>query len=233
MKVCVMNFSGNVGKTVVAAHLMAPRLEAKIYSVETLNVGASADGVEVESMSANQFQELFDELAQAETAVVDVGTSNVQTFMKLMQRFAGSHEDIDMFLIPTVKVPKQQADTINTVRALIEIGVPANKIRLVFNMVEPEDNIDYDFAPVIATANSLGVVAKPFAAIHTNEVFDIIKGSGRNLPQILADDTDYRAQIRVAGEADKPSLLNKLAAQRLAKSCSKNLDAAYAALRPQ
>lgn len=233
MRVCVMNFSGNVGKTVVAAHLMAPKLGTKIYSVETLNVGASADGVDVESMSANQFQELFNELAQVDSAVVDVGTSNIQTFMKLMQRFAGSHEDIDLFLVPTVKTPKQQADTINTLRALIEIGVPAEKLRLVFNMVEPEDNPDFDFAPVIAMANSLGITTKPFAVIHTNEVFDLIKGSGRSLPDILADTTDYRALIRTANDEDKPALLNNLAAKRLAISCSANLDAAYAAVMPR
>ena len=47
MKICVLNFSGNVGKSTVAAHLLQPRLNAQVFSVESLNVDASSDGVEV------------------------------------------------------------------------------------------------------------------------------------------------------------------------------------------
>ena len=49
MKVCVLNFSGNVGKSTIAAHLLQPRLNAQVFSVESLNVDASSDGVEVAS----------------------------------------------------------------------------------------------------------------------------------------------------------------------------------------
>jgi len=41
MKVVVINFSGNVGKSTIAAHLLKPRMnDAKIFSIETLNVSA-------------------------------------------------------------------------------------------------------------------------------------------------------------------------------------------------
>ena len=39
MKVVVMNFSGNVGKTTVAGHLLKPRMgNAPIFSIESINV---------------------------------------------------------------------------------------------------------------------------------------------------------------------------------------------------
>jgi endonuclease V-like protein UPF0215 family len=37
MKVCVLNFSGNGGKNIIAAHLLQPRLNAPVFSVERLN----------------------------------------------------------------------------------------------------------------------------------------------------------------------------------------------------
>ena len=41
MKVAVINFSGNVGKTTVAEHLLLPRIQgAELISIESIN----ADG---------------------------------------------------------------------------------------------------------------------------------------------------------------------------------------------
>ena len=51
MKIAIMNFSGNVGKTTVAAHLLKPRIpQAVVYSVESINTGADASGLEVEKL---------------------------------------------------------------------------------------------------------------------------------------------------------------------------------------
>ena len=42
MKIAVINFSGNVGKTTIARHLLLPRIDgAELFSVESLN---AADG---------------------------------------------------------------------------------------------------------------------------------------------------------------------------------------------
>jgi hypothetical protein len=48
MRICVINFSGNVGKTLVAAQLLQPRLNAAVISIESINADASNDGVEIE-----------------------------------------------------------------------------------------------------------------------------------------------------------------------------------------
>ena len=56
MKVCVLNFSGNVGKSTIAAHLLQPRLNAQVFSVESLNVDASSDGVEVARLQGQALQ---------------------------------------------------------------------------------------------------------------------------------------------------------------------------------
>ena len=41
MKIAVINFSGNVGKTTIARHLLLPRIDgAELFSVESLNAAA-------------------------------------------------------------------------------------------------------------------------------------------------------------------------------------------------
>ncbi|WP_256672497.1 hypothetical protein [Pseudomonas sp. JG-B] len=85
MKHAIMNFSGNVGKTTVAVGLLKPRMpDAQIFSVESLNVDASAEGVEVEKMKGKKFGELMEQLMMLDSAIVDVGASNVEDFLKMM-----------------------------------------------------------------------------------------------------------------------------------------------------
>ena len=87
MKIAVMNFSGNVGKTTVAAHLLKPRMQAaRIYSIESINAGADASGVEVHKLRGKKFGSLIDSVMVLDEAIIDVGASNVEDFMKMMQQ---------------------------------------------------------------------------------------------------------------------------------------------------
>jgi hypothetical protein len=124
MKICVLNFSGNVGKSTIAAHLLQPRMNAQVFSVESLNVDASSDGVEVARLRGKHYNDLLQRLMKLDDAIVDVGSSNVEDFLKMMQHYADSQEEFDLFVVPVVKDGKQQADTVNTIRALRAIGVP-------------------------------------------------------------------------------------------------------------
>ena len=153
MKVVVMNFSGNVGKTTVAGHLLKPRMgNAPIFSVESINVDASADGLDVEKMKGKKYGNLVQELMKLDDAIVDVGASNVEEFIKLMQQYDSSHEEFDYFVIPVVKEKKQQADTINTIQALKRLGIAKNKIRVVFNKAEVDDEIEEEFQSILGYA---------------------------------------------------------------------------------
>jgi hypothetical protein len=55
MKIAVINFSGNVGKTTIARHLLLPRLPAgtELISVESIN----ADEGQGQSLRGHQFGE--------------------------------------------------------------------------------------------------------------------------------------------------------------------------------
>ena len=233
MKVVVMNFSGNVGKTTVAGHLLKPRMgDAPIFSVESINVDGSADGLDVEKMKGKKYGDLVGELMKLDDAIIDVGASNVEEFIKLMQQYDSSHEEFDYFVVPVVKEKKQQADTINTIHALKQLGIPKHKIRVVFNKAEVDDDVEVEFESIIGYAKAdKGFVANPKAVIHVNEVFERLKSVGISLGDITADPTDYRAKLREAKDDDeKDHCVRMVALKRLGVTANKNLDAAFSAI---
>ena len=69
-------------------------------------------------------------------------TQDVEDFLKMMQHYADSQEEFDLFVVPVVKDGKQQADTVNTIRALRATGVPAAKILVPINKVETDDDLE-------------------------------------------------------------------------------------------
>jgi hypothetical protein len=233
MKVAVLNFSGNVGKTTVSGHLLKPRMgNAPIYSIESINSGADADGLDVEKMKGKKFGDLVDEIMPMEAAIIDVGASNVEDFLKLMQQYAGSHEEFDYFVVPVVKEKKVQADTVNTIRSLQKLGIEKKRIRMVFNKVEVDDSVRDEFAALFGLAESeKSFVARPEAVIYSNEVFERLKAVGKSLGDITADETDYRARLRQAKDDDEKEMCVRMVAlKRLAITANKNLDDVFKVL---
>ena len=233
MKVAVLNFSGNVGKTTVAGQMLKPRMgDAPIFSIESINSGADADGLNVEKMKGRKFGELVDELMPLDSAIIDVGASNVEDFLKLMQQYHGSHEEFDFFVVPVVKEKKVQADTVNTIRALQKIGIERKRIRMVFNKLEVDESASDEFAALFGLAESeKSFVVKPEAVIYANEVFERLKAVGKSLGDITADKTDYRAQLRQAKDDDEKEMCVRMVAlKRLAVTANKNLDDVFKVL---
>lgn len=232
MKIAVINFSGNVGKSTLAANLLLPRIDsARIFSIESSNVDAGADGVEVERMLGKQYDRLMSEMFLEDAAIVDVGASNISDFLKFMQQYNRSHEFFDYYLVPVVKEKKQQADTINTIDALRSIGIPAGKILLVFNKVEvdEQETVEDLFAPIFgAHMVNQNFVLNQDAIIYRNDVFEKIKHLNMPISQLIADETDYRRKAREAGNSDERDRCVEIAmAKMLAVSAEKNLAAVF------
>lgn len=233
MKIAVINFSGNPGKTTLVENLLAPRMQAARFRVETINAGAGGNS-EAENLKGKDFGGLQEELMLLDSAIVDVGASNVEEFIKQMGQFCGSHEEFDCFLVPTVSEKKQQIDTINTIETLAGLGVPPKKIRVVFNKVELEDANDVAriFSVIFGLhAESKCFTLRPQAVVFRNEIFERLHTIKKSVAEIVEDKTDYRAMLREAiDEEAKAHAVSMISAQRLAKSAQKNLDDVYMAL---
>ena len=229
MKVGVINFSGNVGKSTISRHLLVPRLKgAAIIPVETIN----SDGSQDEAIKGKQFGELQEALALMDDAVVDVGSSNVEVFVQLMKQYRGSHEEFDYFVVPTVSDHKQQRDTISTIDALAEIGVPAKKIRLLFNKVELDETPERIFSGLFEYhASAKNFTLRPDAVIHVNDIYGKLKGADRSITDVLNDPTDYKEKIKTAKDADeKLHFAQMVGIKRLAAGVTEELDAVFKTL---
>jgi hypothetical protein len=231
MKIAIINFSGNVGKTTIARHLLLPRMKqgAEIISVESAN----ADEQEADALRGKDFAHLQQYMLATDNLIVDIGASNVEDLLKLMGKFKGSHEDFDYYVVPCVPDAKQQKDTANTVAQLVQMGVPTSKIKLVLNRVEDGEKPHQQFSSLIGflTANHVAMI-EPKAYLTDNEIYQRLKQDGRTITELSADKTDYKKLI--AGEANrdkKVMLADQLAVKRLADGVLPELDACYAALQ--
>ncbi len=229
MKIAVLNYSGNVGKTTVARHLLHPRIPgSKLVSIESIN----ADEAQGDALRGKEFAQLQEFLLATDSAVVDIGASNIEDMLVLMKKYKGSHEDFDYFVIPCVPAKKQQSDTVATLVSLSKMGVPHAKIRVVFNQVEDGDDLLRTFQAVFLFASQEGFGGvRPQCSIGSNEIFQRLKGTDSSITELADDDTDYKALIGKEPDADKKlELANKLATKRLAAGIVPELQACFEAL---
>ncbi|MEO6280912.1 StbB family protein [Roseateles sp.] len=229
MKLAVINFSGNVGKTTLARHLLLPRIPGAEYiAVETINAGAEGQA----SLRGDQFAMLQEYLLSIDSAVVDIGASTVDDLMDLMAQYGGSHEDFDCFIVPTVPDPKQQQDTIATLVDLARLGVPPERMRLVFNTMELGVTVEQAFYLVLGFLHEHPLaIANPECALRRNEIYARVRGLSTDFLTLSQDPTDYKRLIaRAQNQADKMALGQKLATRRLAGSVLVELDRCFTAL---
>jgi hypothetical protein len=234
MKIAVVNYCGTVGKTTIASELLAPRMEgAQLFAIETVNETAAELGLTVEQLRGRQFGDLFRELMMAEAAIVDVGASNAEEFLNRMGSYAGSHSEIDSFIVPVTSGVKEQSESIKTVRTLASVGVPRERIRVVFNRVL--DSVEEEFVAVLGFAATSGAcVANVDAAIHENEVFHLLARKRTTINAVLADPTDFRELVRSLSKTKDRTQMQHAAdmhaIRSLARGVKEQLDDAYTAL---
>src|SRR6218665_2045156 len=229
MKIAVINFSGNVGKSTIALHLLMPRMpNPKLIAVESIN----ADAGTTQTLRGRQFGALQQYLHTLDSAVVDIGASNAEDLLNLMKAYRGSHEDFDCFVVPTVPSIKQQKDTIATLIELSRLGVQPERLKLVFNMVEPGESIEEQFYPVKAfLAQEPLALANAACRIHISEIYAMARDSQADISALALDATDYKRMIsRTEDRNEKLALARKLSTQRLASGAVPELDACFAAL---
>lgn len=227
----IINFSGNTGKSTTADNLLAPRMGgAKIVRIETIN---AHEGDADENMTGKQYGDLVDGAALFDDLVVDVGSSNVEVFQRLMNQYKGSHNIWDYFVVPVVPSDKQIKDTIATIEALSSGGIPAKKIRLLFNKVESEDvDLEKAFAPIFNYYNAENkFTLNTSAVVYEHEFFSRAREQGKTIQDILDDKTDYNALIKSSETPeDKLMYSRKRALIWLASELNEKLDKAFKAL---
>lgn len=231
-RVAVISYSGKVGKTTIAAHLLSPRMnDAPIFAIETQNETASSLGLEVEKMSGEKFLGLYKRLLALDDAIIDVGASNIEDFLEKMIRIDESHTEFDYFVVPVTNDASIQRECVKTVQTMADLGIPAEKIRVVFNRVEAD--VEEEFPAILGFAKKTkACVANPECVIYDAEVFPMLSARKLSIGAVLGDATDYRALIKAktGTEKEQGHYIDMHALKGYAKAANRNLDAVFAAL---
>ncbi len=230
MKIAVINFSGNVGKTTIARHLLKPRIQgADLVSIESAN----ADEGEANALRGKDFNELQQYMQTVDNLIVDIGASNVEDLLVLMRKFKGSHEDFDYYIIPTISDTKQQKDTATTAIKLVAMGVPAEKIKIILNRVEDMEKPAKQFNTLIEFLDATPTATISLdCIISENEIYQRLRHDARSIKDLANDKTDFKALIvKAKDQTAKLALAESLAIKRLASGVLPELDACFAALK--
>lgn len=229
MKVAVLNFTGTVGKTTVAAHLLFPRMpEAQIFAVESINETADGIGLDVEKMRGDMFRELLQRIMLEDSTIIDVGASNVESFMVHLEEFEGAHEEIDFYIVPVTGGTKEQIESVRMIESLAAIGIAPSKIKVLFNRVHRDVEIEF---PII---QNFFVKTKMFSlnnkcAIYETELFDALSMRGISLQGLMADDNDYKTLLKdkSANADDRERWSDMYGLKLLCKGVNRKLDVVY------
>jgi hypothetical protein len=200
----------------------------KIYAIETHNETASSHGVEVEQISGDKFPYLYKQLLTLDDAIVDVGASNVEDFLDKMIKIEDSHVEFDYFVVPVTPDPSIQRECLKTIETLTNVGIPGNKIRLIFNRVavDAEDEFSAIFAYAKKTKNC---VANPECALFESEAYSKFAAKKVNVGAINADQTDYRQLIKSKSgtEKEQAHYADMHLLKGYSKGASRNLNAVF------
>lgn len=227
MIVTVLNFSGNTGKTTLCKNMLAPLLDADRHEIEKLNSG---DGQADSERGARDFKNLTSTLfSSPRSAVVDIGSSEIAEMLKQFAKFEDTFSDIDFWVIPLTVAAKQRKDTLQTVAALIELGVEPGKIVVLPNNIADPETAIVDLENVYKLRQTGVFVAENM--ILESELFEILKDTDQNVIDLAGKETDFkklRDEAIAAGDDAQLSAIGRARTlHQMAKSTARNLRAVF------
>lgn len=225
IKIAVLNHSGNVGKSTICNTLLLPRIEnSELIRVETINEDGSAG----EKLAAKDMTNVIEKIDMLDKAIIDIGSSNIENFIKGIKENIGSHEDIDIYLLPVTPDIKQQKDTVNTIFELQDMGIEPECIGVLLNRVDSSVPLESQFKLLLESSileQTATTDIRKCLIIPESDVFTLINLIGSTYHEAINDNTDYRQAIRETKDKEIRSGLSlKKSCHRLAKSLDEKLD---------
>ena len=201
MRVCIWNINGNAAKSTNTNYVLYPRLPkgTEVIYVESDNSipGKIAGSKEIEA-TTEDWADLVEYLAENvidHDILVDIGSTDSKKVKALFAEFHGSLDEFDLFIVPHSPDCKS-VDTALTIDFLQNKGIPAEKIKMVFNIVQTGAKLEKIFADLFAYhAKNKNFVLNNMAVIYKTGLFERINETENTVESLAADKTDWKQKI--------------------------------------
>lgn len=199
--IAVLSFTGKVGKSTIVNNLLIPRMPNAIcISMETINLSGLNDAGDSIRLKGREIDKLQNKLANAKSAVVDVGASNVESFMLGLTQQGGAHLDFDYFIVPIEADSSKIGETdeaIKTINALAAMGIEPERIKVVFNKLKPDSEVEEEARKIFNYhKKEKSFTLNKKATIHETPAFKALGEVKKTYGEMLADTTNYRARLK-------------------------------------
>ncbi|MDI7934212.1 transcriptional regulator, partial [Salmonella enterica subsp. enterica serovar Kentucky] len=142
--------------------------------------------------------------------------------------FHGTQEDFDYFIVPVTPENKGQMDTLLTIGALLDLNVEPERIRVIFNKVDPGRAFDKQFSGILENQLFCSLKIKRYPIIRNTELFFHLNEMNKTLKEVLDDDRDFRKLMRECEDDDELEILStERAIKRLATGVNEDLNMAF------
>lgn len=196
LKVTVLSLTGNIGKSTIVNTLLSPRMpDAVVFRIETINATGNSGAHKEVKLRGDQLDRLQVGMARAEASIVDVGSSNVEALILGLNEQFGSHQFFDYFLVPILAqdgAEKETEDALKTLSALHEMGVEPERIKVVFNKLPKNSNLESECEVILNFHKSNPIFTlNTQAVIHQSEAFAALAEVNKTYREMVADNTNY------------------------------------------
>ncbi|WP_390241230.1 StbB family protein [Vibrio sp. R78045] len=228
LNIAIVNNSGNVGKSTICETMLKPRIpNAEVIKVETIN----SDGTDDAKFSADEFDSILKQMDATDCSIIDVGSSNIESFLLKMQEYKGSEEDIDYFIIPVIPKHKQQIDAVTTANMLLDLGVEPECIKFIFNMSDKKLSIERQYPDFLNGIQMLDIVIDSHSIIYESSVFSMLNNLDRKFIDVVSDNRDFKKLLRSSESREqREALSEQRSVKRLVNGVNDEMDIAFKAL---
>lgn len=228
LNIAIVNNSGNVGKSTICETMLKPRIpNAEVIKVETIN----SDGTDDAKFSADEFDSILKQMDATDCSIIDVGSSNIESFLLKMQEFKGSEEDIDFFIIPVIPKHKQQIDAVTTANMLLDMGVETECIKFIFNMSDKKLSIERQYSDFLSGIKMLDIAIESHPIIYESGVFSMLNNLDRKFVDVVNDNRDFKKLLRSSDSREqREALSEQRSVKRLVNGVNDEMDIAFKAL---
>lgn len=190
-------------------------------------------------LSGENFDAALKALNNLESAIVDNAAHNTEYVIDFMKNNSDSHKIFDYFLVPVVEGGKELEDSLNTIKALLKLGVPHESIKIIFNNNHFSEVINEEFGYLLSHLDELKIPYDTNAAIENSPLYSMLSDLDISLPEFLSipieekkNRQEYLRTKKITERTEKESeelqaLVNLIMTWRCAQSAVKNLNNVY------